>query len=726
MRKNNYKMIKKIAIIVLSFVFFGTLLQGSASALSINSSVMAPNIVAAATDSATCDASGSFGPFGWIACPVINLVTGAEETAESMIMNLLKTKVISFNSTCDSVHKDGCIFKVWSDFRILGNAFLIIALLIAIIVETVGGGAIANYTIKKMIPRVVVAVILINLSIYIMAILEDIFNILGAGIFDLIKAPFGDAWSFSLGGGTATLFSVLIAGGGVAGLGGLVGTLLAGTFSATIGMLLLVIVLPVVLAIIAVLITLSFRQGLLVLLVMSSPVAFALYCLPNTEVFFKKWWSLTLKTLAVYPIIVGLFAMSQVMGIIFSSLDSGSTGDITKFLGVAAVAAPIFLVPFAFKLSGGAIAGVAGGVAKLSKVTSNAIKGDPRDPKSRINRAKANAQQARHDAGVSATMLNQRRAAGWRGAFARGGQGTANVRDMQAAKAGAFAARKLADNEVYNMNKNDDDFIAAGANPADFQARIDALPAGSAERARLERAQAKVKALPSMPGRELAFAEQKASVMRGYNQAGVNSRTGVAYASDDYQAQNEAMARDACVGINDAQVVADPGNPRGWSIQGSGRDAAMTKLSSMKAAARTAGYSHLGNAGPDAEDFDPEAATRILKGPELAGQSRATLAAIGLHAVSAVNPATGKPVFEREERLIKLAELQHIIGSGGTTLDAKEGARIGAAHILASVGPISQSDWNTANSAARKPEDHIVIDDSHIDMMSGDPTLTPP
>ncbi len=726
MRKNNYKMIKKIAIIVLSFVFFGTLLQGSASALSINSSVMAPNIVAAATDSATCDASGSFGPFGWIACPVINLVTGAEETAESMIMNLLKTKVISFNSTCDSVHKDGCIFKVWSDFRILGNAFLIIALLIAIIVETVGGGAIANYTIKKMIPRVVVAVILINLSIYIMAILEDIFNILGAGIFDLIKAPFGDAWSFSLGGGTATLFSVLIAGGGVAGLGGLVGTLLAGTFSATIGMLLLVIVLPVVLAIIAVLITLSFRQGLLVLLVMSSPVAFALYCLPNTEVFFKKWWSLTLKTLAVYPIIVGLFAMSQVMGIIFSSLDSGSTGDITKFLGVAAVAAPIFLVPFAFKLSGGAIAGVAGGVAKLSKVTSNAIKGDPRDPKSRINRAKANAQQARHDAGVSATMLNQRRAAGWRGAFARGGQGTANVRDMQAAKAGAFAARKLADNEVYNMNKNDDDFIAAGANPADFQARIDALPAGSAERARLERAQAKVKALPSMPGRELAFAEQKASVMRGYNQAGVNSRTGVAYASDDYQAQNEAMARDACVGINDAQVVADPGNPRGWSIQGSGRDAAMTKLSSMKAAARTAGYSHLGNAGPDAEDFDPEAATRILKGPELAGQSRATLAAIGLHAVSAVNPATGKPVFKREERLIKLAELQHIIGSGGTTLDAKEGARIGAAHILASVGPISQSDWNTANSAARKPEDHIVIDDSHIDMMSGDPTLTPP
>ena len=722
MRKNNYKMIKKIAIIVLSFVFFGTLLQGSASALSINSSVMAPNIVAAATDSATCDASGSFGPLGWIACPVINLVTDAEGTAETIIMNLLKTKVISFNSTCDSVHKDGCIFKVWSDFRILGNAFLIIALLIAIIVETVGGGAIANYTIKKMIPRVVVAVILINLSIYIMAILEDIFNILGAGLFDLIKAPFGSAWSFSLGGGTATLFTVITTGGVGSGLVAVVGTLLEGTFAATIGMLLLVIVLPVVLAIFAVLITLSFRQGLLVLLVMSSPIAFALYCLPNTEVFFKKWWSLTLKTLAVYPIIVGLFAMSQVMGIIFSSLDSGSTADITKFLGVAAVAAPIFLVPFAFKLSGGAIAGVAGGVAKLSKATSSAIKGNPNDPKSRINRAKANAQQARHDAGVSATMLNQRRAAGWRGAFAR--QGTANVRDMQAAKAGAFAARKLADNEVYNMNKNDDDFIAAGANPADFQARIDALPAGSADRARLERAQAKVKALPSMPGRELAFAEQKASVMRGYNQAGVNSRTGVAYAADDYEAQNEAMARDACVGINDAQVVADPTNSRGWSIQGSGRDAAMTKLRSMKAAARTAGYSHLGNAGPDAEDFDPEQATKILKGPELAGQSGATLAAIGLHAVS-VDPKTGLPKFTREDRLIKLAELQHIIGSGSTSSDAKDGAKTGAAHILASVGPISQSEWNTANSAARKPEDHIVIDDSHIDMID-DHTLGPP
>jgi hypothetical protein len=172
-----------------------------------------------------------------------------------------------------------------------------------------------------MLPRIVVAVILINLSIYIVAALEDLFNILGAGLFDLIKAPFGAAWVLNLGGITSSIFDVLLVGfGGATVLGGGLAAVLGGAgLISSVGLwLVLAVVLPVFLAIISVLFTLLFRQGLLVLLVMTSPVAFALYCLPNTESLFRRWWSLLIRTLVVYPVVVCIIAISQVLGIVFT------------------------------------------------------------------------------------------------------------------------------------------------------------------------------------------------------------------------------------------------------------------------------------------------------------------------------------------------------------------------------------------------------------------------
>jgi hypothetical protein len=256
-------------------------------------------------------------------CPVIQGVTQGESLIEQFVFSLLKTPVIPFSGNCDNNDTKGCLFKVWSNFRIYGNIVLVVALLIAIIVEIAGGGVVANYAIKKMLPRIVVAVVLINLSIYIVAVLEDAFNILGAGLFDLIKAPFGNAWVLNIGGATSSIFDVLLVGSGTTAVvgGGLAAFLGGAGLLASVGLwLVLLVVLPVFLAIISVLFTLLFRQGLLVLLVMTSPIAFALYCLPNTESLFRRWWSLLIRTLVVYPVVVSLIAMSQVMGIIFTHL----------------------------------------------------------------------------------------------------------------------------------------------------------------------------------------------------------------------------------------------------------------------------------------------------------------------------------------------------------------------------------------------------------------------
>jgi hypothetical protein len=91
----------------------------------------------------------------------------------------------------------------------------------------------------------------------------------------------------------------------------------AGALMSVIQFLLLFVILPAAIALIGVLLTLVIRQGIIIFLVIVSPIAFALYCLPNTEQYFQKWWDLLFKTLLVYPIIMVIFSISQVMAAIF-------------------------------------------------------------------------------------------------------------------------------------------------------------------------------------------------------------------------------------------------------------------------------------------------------------------------------------------------------------------------------------------------------------------------
>jgi len=82
---------------------------------------------------------------------------------------------------------------VWSSFRLYGDIVLVIALLVIVFGEAIGGGVIDAYTAKKVLPRILIAAILINLSIYIVAALEDIVNIVGSGLDSLIRLPFQNA-----------------------------------------------------------------------------------------------------------------------------------------------------------------------------------------------------------------------------------------------------------------------------------------------------------------------------------------------------------------------------------------------------------------------------------------------------------------------------------------------------------------------------------------------------
>jgi len=329
---------------------------------------------AGAPQSPTCETNGN--ALAWVLCPIYDMMSnGANEIFNNVLEPFLYTSPISTNASDPS-------FKTWSQFRIYGNVFLVLALLVTVIAQSIGGGMIDAYTVKKILPRVLIAAILINLSVYIVAFLVDITNVVGKSLGSILTAPLQSAGTYNISpGSTAT--SIGVFGVGLLGLflvaghfTGFFGALSSGKaggaeFGKSALILVGLILLPIFLAVLAVFITLIIRKGLILFLIMISPVAFALYVLPNTEQYFKKWWDLLIEALLVYPIVVAIFAIGDILsvtilsanGVTASEITPDSQGNITLgashvFAVLIAFFIPALLigsVPFAFRMAGGTL-----------------------------------------------------------------------------------------------------------------------------------------------------------------------------------------------------------------------------------------------------------------------------------------------------------------------------------------------------------------------------------
>lgn len=266
------------------------------------------------------------------------------------------------------------------------------------------------YTVRKIVPRLMFAVIAINLSIYLCVAAIDITNVVGGGLGDLLRQPFIDSNSYkSIGLDTNPVIegTGAVGGAGVIGLVGLSGLSIAsaaGGAAATTGFLatmsgaaiavggaavsaaLMVSLVAIAMGLMiaaAILATLVIRYGAIIFLTVVSPIAIACLVLPGTERYFKQWWSIFFKMLLVYPIIAAIFAMSDILGAILlkAQTQSGQVLSlISIFVVVFAVYAPLFMVPFAFKMAGGMLGqvydfmnrqGVAKGAEKLKKWREN-------------------------------------------------------------------------------------------------------------------------------------------------------------------------------------------------------------------------------------------------------------------------------------------------------------------------------------------------------------------
>ncbi len=305
-------------------------------------------------EEATNTCSQEAGQLAWILCPMSNLLArGIDAIYGILIENFAAVSPLTMDNSSP-------IYLVWQYARNITNIIFVIFLLIVIYSQLTGLG-INNYHIKRILPRLIVSILLVNLSFIICSLAVDLSNILGANLNDFFLSIRDNVMANSSVNGAVSMSELLMAvlgGGAVAGIAiGATGGL--GAFF----WMLVPILFGGLISVIAGLLTLSARQALVALLIMISPLAFVAYLLPNTETWFHKWKQLLTRMLVFYPLFSILFGASQLAGWAIISSASSVFGII---LGVGVQIFPLFFSVSLMKMSGTVMGAFNAGLHRLA------------------------------------------------------------------------------------------------------------------------------------------------------------------------------------------------------------------------------------------------------------------------------------------------------------------------------------------------------------------------
>lgn len=312
------------------------------------------------TSSGNNSCKKQLGVVGWLVCPAMEAVSNAVDALYSIIRDFLIIKPLSISG-------DSPVYVIWQYCLGVTNIVFIIFLLIVVYSQITGVG-ISNYGIKKALPKLIIAAILVNLSYHICILAVDVSNIVGEslrGLFEGVTTQLGNSLS------APNIPVKDVYGSVIAGMG--VGTL-AGVIAVEAGSVWMFIptILGGLFAVISGLITIALRQAVVILLVMISPLALVCYMLPNTEKLFKKWKDLFIKMLVFYPAFSLLFGASSLAGwAIISSADN----IFVVMLGLAVQIFPLFASWSLMKMSGTFLSGINAKISSLGAPVVNATRG---------------------------------------------------------------------------------------------------------------------------------------------------------------------------------------------------------------------------------------------------------------------------------------------------------------------------------------------------------------
>lgn len=313
---------------------------------------------------------------GHFFCPIINTTADFMDTAFAFLSDnflVMKPQLVKGDETR----------QAWERFRDIANVLFVMGFLVIVYSQITGAG-LSNYGIKKMLPKLIVVAILVNLSYFICHLAIDISNYLGYALAQF----FGVALLPQVEGSNVT--------NNIAGAAGTVAVIVAAILAAGFTLYLTLsmgVLIPAVLSLILVMIILITRQALIILLLVISPIAFVAYLLPNTEHLLKKWWQMFYALLIIFPIIGLIFGASKmVSGIIMTGVNMPENpGDplppglnfLLALMAIGVSALPFIAVPTilkgSLKATGALGAKLEGGVDKLGGMAGKTAKSNAKE-----------------------------------------------------------------------------------------------------------------------------------------------------------------------------------------------------------------------------------------------------------------------------------------------------------------------------------------------------------
>lgn len=341
---------------------------------------LAPDAVDPYVESETDCYNNGTDEVGWIVCSVTKFLRkGLTNLYENVVVPFLELDADAFNM-------ESPVFIAWRNFQSFANIVFVIVLLLVVLSQVTGYG-IDNYGIKRMLPKIIIGAILVNLSFIICQLAVDLSNVIGVSVNNLFEtmastvaetanstAPV--AFGSVDGAGEGTTTGAIIA--TTFGVGGI----MAATATTWVPAMLIAVIpaiISMIVSILFVFVILGARRAAAVILVVLSPLAFVCYMLPNTKRIFDRWVSIFKAVLLVYPVCGLLMGGGAFAGAVLWKVSNGYF--IGQILAALTTVIPFFFIPKVLKSSlaafgnlgatisnlGNALGGRAGGAIRNSE-----------------------------------------------------------------------------------------------------------------------------------------------------------------------------------------------------------------------------------------------------------------------------------------------------------------------------------------------------------------------
>lgn len=358
-------------------------------------SISEPGAEAGASDKeqTSCAVNG----IGYILCPIMSFISDGMDWVFEQIQGFMRVSPLTTG--------ESSLYKAWNLMRSFANIAFVVAFLVFIYSYITGLG-VNQHDLRKMIPRLIIAAVLVNASYVISAVAVDLSNVAGASLQDIFIAirdqlAASNTETNELESVTWSAMTAYILSGGTIAAAGLVQLSAAG--GGLIYMLFPILSIAGI-AIVVTVAVLAARQALIVILIIISPIAFVAFVLPGTQKYFDKWRDIFQTMLLLYPIFSVLFGGSQLAGyLIAQNAQRAEILVLAMFVQVA----PLIITPFLIKFSGGLLGKFAGMVNDPAKGAHDRVKNWSN---SRVDQAKARRlAENRPGIGLARKLDNMRR-----------------------------------------------------------------------------------------------------------------------------------------------------------------------------------------------------------------------------------------------------------------------------------------------------------------------------